>query len=147
MTAKITALNRYPQKNEPGEELREARLLTGLGMEGNLHQGGEKQLCLLTAEIREWIKAQAQKGLCFERFKENILIEGLPGGTITPGAKLRAGETILRVSKNRKRCHECCGLLSREIPCRLSGCAVFAAVERGGVIRVGDCVCELSAEA
>ena len=134
----IAGLTRYAQKSGPGQELREAALLAGLGMEGNFHQGGERQLSLLTAEIRRWINSQAEKGLCFKRFKENILIEWTPGAALPAGARLRAGEAVLRTSDNLKRCHAECALFSRKIPCRLAGCAVFAVVEHSGSVRVGD---------
>ena len=136
MTAEIAALTRYRKKGDPGEALREAKLLTGLGMEGDFHQGGERQLCLLASEVRRWMDSQTEKGLCFGRFKENILITGAL--ELSPGARLRAGEAVLRLSKSRKGCHSECVLFSRGIGCRLSGRAVFAVVERGGNIRVGD---------
>ena len=140
MTANIVALTRFPQKGSPGEVLQEATLVEGLGMEGNFHQGGERQLCLLTAELREWIDTQPEQGLCFRRFKENLLLMGLPDGILPPGVRIQAGDAVLRMSEDLKRCHDECGLHSRGIYCRLSGSAVFAIVERGGVVRVGDCV-------
>jgi len=138
LTANIAALTRYPAKGEPGEALREVKLLEDLGMERDFHQGSERQLCLRTAEVRRWMDAQPQKGICFGRFRENILIEGLPDGTLPPGVRLCVGEAILQISAERKRCHDDCKLFSQGVRCRLSECAVFAIVERGGVIQVGD---------
>jgi len=134
----IAALTRYPQKGGPGEKLREALLIANLGMEGNFHQGGKRQLSLLTTEIRRWIDAQTEKGLCFGRFKENILIEWTPGAPLPAGALLRAGDAVLRTSNSLKRCFDECELFSRGIKCRLAGSAVFAVVLSGGSVQVGD---------
>jgi len=136
LTAKIAALTRYPAKGAPGEDLREATLHTGLGMEGNYHQGGERQLCLLTSALRQWMDSpHAQKGLCAARLKENILLDAAQR---LPGAVLQIGEAVLRVSESPKRCHAQCELASRRPECRLAGRAVFATVQRGGVVCVGD---------
>jgi len=140
--AKIAGLTRYRKKGEAGEPLREMNLLEGLGVEGDFHQGGEKQVSLLSAEARQWIDAQteqAKKGLCFVRFRENILIEGLPED-LESGSLLRAGDAVLRISERGKRCHGECSLFSKGLPCRLSASAVFATVERGGIIRITDVI-------
>jgi len=138
LAAKITALIRYNKKGEPGEVLEEVELIAGLGMEGNMHQGGERQLCLLTAEVREWMDSCSEKGLCFRRFKENMLIEGLPDGVLRPGMLLQTGEAVLQVCESRKHCFTECWLVSHSIRCRLSECAIFAVVKHGGTVRVGD---------
>ena len=141
LTVRVAALTRYPQKSGPNEVLQEATLAAGLGMEGNFRQGGERQICLLASELREWIDSQTEQGICFRRFKENLLLAGIPDGIFPPGARLQIGDVVLRMSEELKRCHNECELASRGKPCRLSGSAVFAAVECGGVVRIGDCVC------
>lgn len=144
MIARVIRLTRYLQKGAPGETLPEAHLIRGLGMEGNRHQGGEKQISLLSAEALRWMQAQTEKGLCFERFKENILIEGLPFDDLSVGSLLSVGNAVLRVSMRGKRCYEACALFSKGAPCRLSGSAVFAVVEQGGAVRSGEPVCILN---
>ena len=146
MTAKILALTRYSQIDKSGETLQEVKLLTGLGMEDDFHQGGKRQLCLLTAEIRQWMEGRVQKGLCFGRFKENILIQGMPEGNLAPDTGLRVGEAILWTDKRRKTCHSGCGLFLQGTRCLLSECAVFAAVARGGLVRIGDSVSVVSSD-
>ena len=138
--AKIVGLTRYGKKGEPGESLSEARFLEGLGVEGDMHQGGEKQVSLLSAEARRWMDAQSEKGLCFGRFRENVLIEGLSLEDLESGSLLSLGDAVLRISVHGKHCYDECGLFSKGIPCRLSGSAAFAVVERGGMVRIGDVV-------
>lgn len=140
MTAEIVLLTRYRAKNEPGVTLPEARLVTGLGMEGDIHQGGDRQLSLLSAETRRWMESQTEKGLCFDNFRENILIEGLALDELAAGSLLSAGDAMLRLSAHSKRCYSECGLFSKGTCRLLSGCAAFALVERGGIVRIGDSV-------
>ena len=143
MTAKIVALTRYHKKGEPGEQLTEMRLLEGLGVEGDFHQGGDRQVSLLSIEARRWMEAQTKKGLCFEKFRENILVEGLPLEDLKNGSLLSLGNVVLRTGTHNKRCYDECGLFSKGMPCRLSGCAVFAVVERGGTINTGNLILKI----
>ena len=138
--ARIAGLTLYRKKGEPGMALAEMTLLEELGVEGDFHQGSERQVSLLSVETRRWMEAQTEQGLCFKRFRENILIEGLPLEDLDNGCLLSAGDAILRISMRNKRCYDECRLFSKGIPCRLSGCAAFAVVDRGGVIRIGDSV-------
>jgi cyclic pyranopterin phosphate synthase len=145
--AEVIGLTRYRAKAEPGESLSEMKLVEGLGIEGDFHQGGTKQISLLSAETRRWIEAQTEKGLCFARFRENILVAGLPDDLET-GALLSVGDAVLRITAKGKQCYGDCPFFSfsnlsfsnNGTPCRLSGRTMFAAVEQGGIIRVGDAV-------
>jgi len=138
MSAKISYLTIFRSKGESGESVTEVNLLKDLGVEGDFHQGGERQVTILPAETRRWLDAQTERGLCFDRFRENILIEG--SGEIKPGSLLSVGDAVLRISAFVKPCFDECALAACGTPCRLSGRAVFATVERGGTVRVGDAV-------
>ena len=137
---KIAGLTRYSKKGSPGETLSEARLLENIGMEGDIHQGGDKQLSLLSAETRKWMDLQAERGLCFAKYRENILTDGMILSDLPDGSRLSIGNAVLRVSLSKKHCYGECGLLSRGAECRLSGGAIFAVVERGGIVRIGDSI-------
>jgi len=162
----IRGLNKYTGKDIPGEELRSALLLEGLGMEGDCHaQGGIRQLSLLSVEDRQWMAARmeysaAQEaiqpvGLCFARYRENILFEGLAPDSLVPGTRLLIGEcsqspvpspqspikgAILEISAETKRCFEQCSLFSQGQCCILAGRSPFAVVIRGGMVSVGDSI-------
>ena len=125
-TAKIIGLTRYLQKGEPGERLDEMELIAGIGIRGDYHQGGEKQVSILAAPTQ----TQSEEGLCSGRFRENILISGLSLDSDT----IRIGSAVLALIKGGKRCFEGCPLKS----CHLSKGAVFAGVTQGGIIRIGD---------
>jgi MOSC domain-containing protein YiiM len=146
-TGVVTSLTRYAAKGVPGETLNQAVLREGSGMEGDFHAdgaggmgggAGDRQLSLLSAEAREWMNAQPAPGLCFSRFKENIGIGGIPPTALRSGTRLRAGEVLLEITGETKRCHEACPLFSAGTPCRLTGQSLFARVIRGGMLRAGD---------
>lgn len=137
---KVVALTRYAAKGMPGEQLPAMALVEGLGVEGDIHQGGERQISILAAEARRWMGEQQEHGLCFGRFRENLLVEGLAWDALETGARLSVGEALLRVSAQSKHCFADCGLYMESGPCRLTASAAFATVERGGTVRAGDSV-------
>ena len=135
----IAGLTRYAAKGEPGQTLESVRFLEGLGMEGDFHaNGGQRQISLLSLEERRRMNARAEHGLCFERYRENILIDGIPPACFTPGVKLKTGEVVLEISGVSKRCFEECSLFSRGQSCILAGQHRFAKVIRGGFVHIGD---------
>ena len=142
--ARIVRLTSYAAKGIPGEMLESARLLTGLGMEGDYHaKGGERQLSLLCLETRQWIEAQTEPGLCFSRFKENILFDGITPLIIAPGVRLKIAEVHLEISDILKSCFDECPLINSEQNCLLAGQCLFAKVIQGGFVKIGDQMEEL----
>ena len=140
MAAHVAKLTRFSERGAPGEDLPEMTLLQGLGVEGDFFQGGNRQVSLLSIEARRWMEEQEERGLCFDRFKENILFQGLPMETLEPGDLLDMRSAVLRISPFKKPCFKECPRYSKGLLCRLSQCAKFAIVEQGGTVRAGDLV-------
>jgi MOSC domain-containing protein YiiM len=138
LSARIVCITRYPAKGGAGENLGEAELVAGLGLAGDFHQGGERQLSLLSTETRAWLNKQTEPGLCFTRFKENLLVEGLEEEGLADGMSVQVGEAILRIHTGQKYCHGECPLFSGGDTCKLPESVLFAEVERGGTIKTGD---------
>ena len=146
LRAMVLRLTRYAAKGVPGEALQNARLLVGLGMEGDFHAkddagtpAGERQLSLLSQEERRWMDSQAKPGLCFGRYKENILFDADLSPVLVPGTRLAVGEAVLEISDSGKHCFAQCPLFDQEQACILAGRSLFAKVIRGGLVRTGDC--------
>jgi len=136
----VLKLTRYAAKGAPGEEVRSARFLAGLGMEGDFHaQAGERQLSFLSTAERRWMGAQAEQGLCFGRYKENILFEAELSFAPAPGTKIAVGEVVLEICGSGKKCFVGCPLFDRGQACILAGRSLFAKVIRGGLVCAGDC--------
>ena len=131
-------LTRYDAKGARGEVVQSVRFLAGLGMEGDFHAaGGERQLSLFSREDRQWMDIQTEPGLCFGRYKENILFD--VALSLVSGIWLTVGEAVLEISAGDKRCFGQCPLFGQGRSCILAGRSLFAKVVRGGVVRTGDC--------
>jgi len=136
--AVVRKLTRYSAKGVPGETAQSARLVAGLGMEGDFHaNGGERQLSLLSIEERRWMESRTEPGLCFGRYKENILFD-VAQPALVPGTRVAVGEAVLEISDGGKRCFGQCPLFDQGRVCVLAGRSLFAKVARGGIVRVGD---------
>jgi len=140
MAAEVVGLTMCSKKGEPGVSVSEIRLIKGFGIEGDFRQGGERQVSLLSVEVRCWMEAQSEQGFCYQRFRENVLMKGLRMETLEPGSLLSVGSAKLRISKQRKQCFNECARFSKGISCELSRCAAFAVVEQSGTIRINDSI-------
>jgi len=136
-SGEIVSLSKQHVIGGPSDFMEEMTLIKDIGIEGNVFQGGEKQVCVFFAEARQWMDEQTTRGLCFERFSENILLKGLPLGILKPGDVLSFGDAKLQISGG-KPCFDECERYSNHLPCRLSKNAFFAVVLSDGSIKLGD---------
>ena len=123
--------------------MQSVRFLAGLGMEGDFHAedstlGGERQISLLSQEERRWMDSQAKPGLCFGRYKENILFDVDLSPVLVPVTRLAVGEAVLEISDSGKSCFAQCPLFDQGQACVLAERSLFAKVIHGGLVRTGD---------
>ena len=142
----IDKIKMFPGKGQPGQDLAKARLIAHYGLEGDYHATGtpddkEKQLTILSSETRDeitrCINTGKDTGLCFTRFAENITIRGLDLDMLTTGVCLLAGEAVLEITGEEKRCHKC-PLYESGKQCPIAGKHLFAKVTKSGDIQTGD---------
>ena len=139
----VKALYRYPQKKMPAVEEETLHLIEGEGIEGDCHSdGGDRQISLLSMEMREWMKAQEKPGFCFKKYKENLLLDGEAFQNLRPGMQLFIGETILEITEASKSCHPELCRLAETGACHMAGSSLFAKVIKGGLIWK-DTVCKI----
>ena len=139
--ARISGLFRFTEKGKPGEPVTEAHFVKGLGMEGDRHaDGGSRQLTLLSGEIREWMDAQEVPGLCFRRYKANLVTEGLNPEDLKPGTRLQLGTAVLEVEESSKECFPECALHQSGTRCRLSSGGVYLRVVESGTAKIGSSI-------
>jgi MOSC domain-containing protein YiiM len=147
MYGKIEKIMAYSGKGDAGNELAEARLVENMGLEGDCHaKGGERQITLILAETLRQLNdlpANGQnvnglkvRGLCSSRFRANISISG--SNDMSAGQRLEAGEAILEITGETKRCYEECPLHKEGKTCVLAGKNLFARVLKSGIIHPGD---------
>ena len=139
MNSIIECIRIYQVKGNTGIEKDEAHLIKNLGIDGDLHAiGGDRQISILAAETREKIAESKEKGLCFSRFKENFTIHGIDPRTLKPEVQLSAGDAIIEITGETKRCHKECSLYEAGKNCPLTGMSLFAKVIKSGIIRKND---------
>ena len=148
--AAVAKLMRYAAKGADGESVRDAMFIEGLGMGGDFHaQGGQRQVSFLSLEDVRWMQSKAEPGLCFGRYKANILLDtDVPPDeqyapatmpeTFVPGQRVTIGDAIFEITDTGKKCFEVCPLFSREFTCPLAGRNLFASVVQSGIVCLGD---------
>ncbi|MCL1992676.1 MAG: hypothetical protein FWG66_07000 [Spirochaetes bacterium] len=136
-TNTLAGITRYPKEGGQREKLEIAHLIEDLGLEGDRHaEGGDFQISLLSREEQQWMSAQSEAGLCFKRYKENLLFDSI--AELAPGDKIKVGDATLQISDTDKQCFENCPLFSRKEKCILTGRQLFAKVVKSGKIKTGD---------
>jgi len=123
-------LRRYAVKGSATQQVQEAKLDTGSGMEGDYH----KNVSLLTRTAALWMESLDEPGLCFEKLKANILLDG----SLSHGSHLSFAEVILHVRPQQKYCFASCVYRQNGFPCPLAAGVFFADVLQGGTLRVGE---------
>ena len=80
-----------------------ARFRSGIGMERDRHAaGGERQTSLLAGETRDWMEKQTEPGLCFRRYKANLITEGIDTTQLNTGDLLAAGGAVFRADRENR---------------------------------------------
>ncbi len=137
--AVIIAVCTSKEKGTPKEDVGEARLVQGLGIEGDAHAGfAHRQVSLLSRESADVMR---QKGLELENgaFGENFTTAGIDLKSLPVGTELRVGEeALIRVTQIGKECHDRCAIFYKVGDCVMPREGIFTEVIKGGVVRNGD---------
>jgi len=140
MQARIVAVSVSVNKGERKTNVERARLVPGMGLEGDAHAGfGHRQVSLLALES---IEKMRQVGLDVNPgdFAENITTENICLVELPVGTRLTIGETLLEVSQIGKECHQRCAIYYQAGDCVMPKEGIFAVVLSGGMINVGDSI-------
>lgn len=132
--AAVAKLFRAPMKHLPMEEVPEAQLLAGHGIEGCAHArpGGKRQVLLVDAETLDAM------GLAPGILRENITTSGLNVNGLVPGEKLQIGQALLEVAAICTPCDQMEKIrpgLRKELWGRRG---MLCRVIEGGFVRTGD---------
>ncbi|MBI5742977.1 MAG: MOSC domain-containing protein [Elusimicrobia bacterium] len=144
---KIYSINHSAAKGVPKENVPKAVLVKGFGIAGDAHAGTDiRQVSLLDMEsVRGQIADARTKNASVEIrpgiYAENITTEGVNLAALKIGDRLRIGKTaVLRISKIGKECHSRCAIYHQVGDCIMPRKGIFAEVEEGGEIAVGDSI-------
>lgn len=129
----------YIKSDTKKEYVSKATLKEGLGiLENKKPKNGDRQVAIFSQEGRLAIENLEIHGLCSKRFHENVTIKDLHIQDIQVGSILKIGESILEVTEVGKRCFPECNLFQDQSPCPLTQGVIYAKVQKGGSIQVGD---------
>ena len=140
LTGSIVAVCTSANKGERKKNVGSARLLEGLGLEGDAHAGfAHRQVSLLALES---IEKMRKAGLDVNPgdFAENLTTTDLQLPQLPVGTRLKIGETLLEVSQIGKECHTRCAIYYQAGDCVMPKEGIFAVVLAGGTVSVGDTV-------
>ena len=116
-----------------------ALLVEGRGLDGDAHAGDwHRQVSLLGQES---IDKMVATGLSVSGgdFAENLTTSGVNLPSLPVGSVVAVGEqVVLRISQIGKECHTKCAIYRQAGDCVMPTEGVFATVERGGTVEVGD---------
>ncbi|OQY33194.1 MAG: hypothetical protein B6241_08820 [Spirochaetaceae bacterium 4572_59] len=111
------------------------------GLEGDAWSGpGDRQVVILTQEVRQAVENDSRKGICFSRFKETLQIRGVPADLIEKGTRMSIGEVLIEVSRKGKSCFPDCEIVQSGSICAMKKNALFARILQTGQISEGDSV-------
>ncbi len=110
------------------------------GIESDAHAGPwHRQVSLLAAEDIDAVRRDALPALAPGDFAENVVLSGLDLGDLGLGTRLRLGShVVLSVTQIGKVCHTRCRIYDLTGDCIMPRLGLFARVEGGGEVSVGD---------
>jgi len=128
------------KKGERKRPVDSARFQAGHGIEGDAHAGPwHRQVSLLAAEDIDQVRSRGIPDLSPGDFAENVVISGLDFSSFGVGTRMQLGEeVVLRITQIGKTCHSPCRIYELTGDCIMPRRGLFARVESGGQVRVGD---------
>jgi MOSC domain-containing protein YiiM len=135
----VAALQLQRERGLPFECVMSMELVANKGIVGDCHAlGGEKQIAIISKEAKRRIDNQKITGICYQRFQENMVIDGIEFDLLNAGDILVVNDVKIEVSSYTKRCFPECLLSQKKEDCHLKSQIRFATVLQSGKITVSD---------
>lgn len=145
---RVVAVNISLGKGTPKTTIPQGNFIEDFGLEGDAHGGKwHRQVSLLAVESIEKMKAAGASDLSTGSFAENLTTEGLVLHELPVGTRLRIGETLQEVTQIGKECHQKCAIYHTVGNCVMPTEGIFTRVLQGGIIKPGDTIEVIPAEA
>ena len=139
--ARIIAVCTSGKKGQRKENVGQAMMMAGHGLEGDAHAGPwHRQVSLLAMESIKKMQAAGLK-VGPGDFAENLTTEGIDLPSLPIGTKLCIGDTALgEVTQIGKECHTPCTIFYQAGDCVMPKEGIFIRVLVEGLVREGDAV-------
>ncbi len=134
----IKAISISDRKGTRKNNIETTNLIADFGLENDAHGGRwHRQVSFLAQESIDTMRA---KGLdvVAGNFAENITTEGLNLTGLEVGRHISIGDAKLVISQLGKICHTRCAIFHQAGDCVMPREGIFAVIQKGGTIRVGD---------
>ncbi len=141
-TGIIKAVCTSPRKGTMKTNVDTVELVVNHGLKDDAHAGNwHRQVSLLSYDKVENFQAtRPDFEIPHGAFGENILVSGLDFAQMPIGTVFKCGDVVMRLTQIGKECHDRCEIFARMGDCIMPREGVFAVVERGGTISVGDTI-------
>lgn len=135
----VKTINVATQKGEKAKQVQSANLIKDFGIENDIHSGDiEKQIILLNSNCRDDLNKDLKRGLCMQRFLENIEYENIDNEDLKIGTKLKINDCVLEIKKIGKSCYEKCQLYTSGNRCNLSKEVLYCNILNTSKIKIQD---------
>ena len=143
----VIAVCTSPAKGTQKTNVGTAQFQEDWGIVGDAHAGKwHRQVSLLS-----WDKIEAFRSRGAEvrdgDFGENLVVSGIDFRALPIGTKFRCNDVVLELTQIGKECHSDCAIKQAVGRCVMPTEGIFAVVVREGVVRPGDEIEILEAEA
>jgi molybdenum cofactor synthesis domain-containing protein len=137
---RVEALCIGQRKGERKRPVDRCEFRAGSGIEHDAHAGAwHRQVSLLAAEDIDAARKTGLPDVAPGAFAENVILAGLDFSALGLGTVLRLGRDVLvRVTQIGKLCHSPCEIVRLTGDCIMPRLGLFARVQQGGTVRVGE---------
>ena len=127
---KVKEIRLFEEKGHVGKKVDTASLVPGVGIEGDRF----KDVSMITTTAKNFME-EYPGGLCFQRLKTNLLVDGdLVNGETT------LGDALVVITRGKKFCFVECPHFTRFDPCPMKEGVAFADVLKEGSLTIlGSC--------
>ena len=133
----ISRLQIFEEKKKPGRQETFVQVMKNGGLVGDLHCTDDKKpISIMTEDALRFLEEEEIKGLCFQRFKANLVIKGRL--QLEPGDQVKVGSTTLLITEKKGPCFEECSRYQKDLDCKLRESCWFAQALEDGEIHVDD---------
>lgn len=141
---KVIAVCTSPAKGTQKKNVGEAVFIEEFGLEGDAHAGNwHRQVSLLSHDKIEAFRKRGAE-VSDGAFGENLVVEGIDFRNLPVGTRFQCNDVILEMTQIGKECHHGCEIFQKMGDCIMPREGVFARVIKGGVIKSGDYLMEIT---
>lgn len=139
LIGEVVGIYKKSEKNKSWQSIQEGYFKEDWGLVGDIHSNADdRQVSILTEEARDELSSMKIKGLCTERFHENIMVKNIDLKRFKIGSDFVIGDTIQEITEIGKSCFPECHIIKKGETCPLVRGAIFTRVKKGGNIKIGD---------